>query len=1364
MRGKINMLVHQSLIEYENIPQADVERQAIDSLRGYVYQIYAAALAWLDIDKSSKIFLEVAEDYAIVAQDAIKAVQVKDTVASTKVTLNTASVQDAISNFIKLVESNTSTNVFLRYFTTSEIGVEKALLDRPDGIAGLLYWQKAAISSDVEPLRRLLVSNKFPENVREFVRCRSNEELRKDLLRKIHWDCGNPDLKTLQQEFHDRLVSVCRDTFNIPATDVSQISDILTLHVLRKSIVATPVDRVLTSADLHLIIDKASRISIKKNTFETMIQSLSLLVPQLNNGINDNLTVNFTSPTWMIKSADLPINNHMVQRSELEKNILNNLEKYGVTFLVGASGVGKSFVARSVVEQLTSNFVIIDFRDANIDETKAILNSLLSKLGGLNSEFIIFEDLNYLNEPALKLLIMQIFKAIGRRYISAIVTLYQEPALKTLSNFDFDQRSIVSCPYFTEDETSKLVQLFGGEPSVWGKLCHISGGHGHPQLVYAFICGVASRGWVRSEISAIIETGLSSGDIVLERESARKSLMSALRDDSRELLYRLSLFIGNFNRFSAMQIALLSPSINRSGEAFDSVTGSWIEKIGQDNYRISPLIASSGKDMLSPVLQEEINSKIADQLISQKSIDVTDITRIILHAMLGKNEKVLFIISSKFISADEKLINSLAESSSIIGLFDLSKPIYPNNMYISLLLRLAQFKILMVTPKSGKITECIDVLRKELDLCDSKNHKEIQALVFLGILNNMGIANYIDDWVELLLKLPEVFASLSFPFELSSDIQNISGNNGDIAALFFAIGSAKLTTIENLQKVLKQLDQLQPTQRMMLLQAIKDFSLDYSVLINSSWSSQSKKQLDAEDASHRYKQMAKMTQDWGVRSITVQCWIASAIMIDEYAHDQNRALQVLDDAIVEVGPDILISRAKAKIFFNAKDYPNALAIMRKIADQIGSESYIERAFALREAAISAANCNEWLLAEKWFLESQKVAELIDLPNMRIMAIGLGADAAVAAFNIGEVKRTLQSLVVTLTNLSNILPESSLQASYCHHMVRHTILWIKAQLEGWSELPNGEAIVMKPGICSDIEPSKEISERPLAALEIAWYLLADCEFKSRKNTGIAKALDKRLINGRILPMELGFRLQYLWREINTINVEGFSNYLMDYIELRSYLSEHELEIKKENDLLNPKYINIPKLSPIELNQSHREYVDDAIMAFIIVAACKNASEILVSLRQTLSKNLDRKILNDEILLRVVIDDPKCAPISFIQMLVDSAMLFRSNIHVIPQNYCIAGLRFLLQAWQSLYKSELIAVIAIWQRKAWTRILESEKFQLILPQIFEPEIYRVLSNLENDEKFLGSLLLVTADATGLNLSQDLRNNLKVLAIKI
>lgn len=38
MSEKINILVDQSLLEYDTIPQAGAERQVIDSLRGYVYQ------------------------------------------------------------------------------------------------------------------------------------------------------------------------------------------------------------------------------------------------------------------------------------------------------------------------------------------------------------------------------------------------------------------------------------------------------------------------------------------------------------------------------------------------------------------------------------------------------------------------------------------------------------------------------------------------------------------------------------------------------------------------------------------------------------------------------------------------------------------------------------------------------------------------------------------------------------------------------------------------------------------------------------------------------------------------------------------------------------------------------------------------------------------------------------------------------------------------------------------------------------------------------------------------------------------------------------------------------------------------------
>jgi hypothetical protein len=78
-------------------PAGDPARQAVDALRGYAYQVLAAALAWLDVGERELLFLEVAEDYAVVTQNALRAVQVKDTASSGTVTLNSEGVRDAIS-------------------------------------------------------------------------------------------------------------------------------------------------------------------------------------------------------------------------------------------------------------------------------------------------------------------------------------------------------------------------------------------------------------------------------------------------------------------------------------------------------------------------------------------------------------------------------------------------------------------------------------------------------------------------------------------------------------------------------------------------------------------------------------------------------------------------------------------------------------------------------------------------------------------------------------------------------------------------------------------------------------------------------------------------------------------------------------------------------------------------------------------------------------------------------------------------------------------------------------------------------------------------------------------------------------------
>jgi hypothetical protein len=84
-----------------------------------------------------------------------------------------------------------------------------------------------------------------------------------------------------------------------------------------------------------------------------------------------------------------------------------------------------------------------------------------------------------------------------------------------------------------------------------------------------------------------------------------------------------------------------------------------------------------------------------------------------------------------------------------------------------------------------------------------------------------------------------------------------------------------------------------------------------------------------------------------------------------------------------------------------------------IAGQIGLDNPIKRAFAMREAAISAASTNDWRQAEIWLADGQTAAAAAHAEDVQAMAIGLGADVAVAALNNGLRNRALERLAGSL---------------------------------------------------------------------------------------------------------------------------------------------------------------------------------------------------------------------------------------------------------------------------------------------------------------------------------------------------------------
>ena len=238
--------------------------------------------------------------------------------------------------------------------------------------------------------------------------------------------------------------------------------------------------------------------------------------------------------------------------------------------------------------------------------------------------------------------------------------------------------------------------------------------------------------------------------------------------------------------------------------------------------------------------------------------------------------------------------------------------------------------------------------------------------------------------------------------------------------------------------------------------------------------------------------MAEKTRNWDIRPLTLQCSVVQAALLDEYQNDRAGALAVLEEAVAAMGDDVILRRAIAKVHSRHSEHGKVLEIFRSIADQVGGDSPVERAFALREAAISAAKCDEWAQAEQWFLDAQSAAKLVQVDAMRVMAVGLGADSAVAALETGDVGRALTRLAEALDALAEIDPEATLRAAYCHRVIRQAALWVKSRIEGRTIKSGGQPFRMEAGTCSNPDPLPAIRELPLAPIDVAWYMLAEAE--------------------------------------------------------------------------------------------------------------------------------------------------------------------------------------------------------------------------------------------------------------------------------
>ena len=171
----------------------DPQRQATDSIRGYVYQIHQTVFCWLDLicQPASVVYVEAAEDFDVRTATNVTANQVKD--SSSSITLASASARAALSNFFKISQLNADT-VDYRYLTTASVGKEQKL-QFPGNLPGIEYWKHVQTGlAPVAPLKSELLKLDLDDALKTWLASASDDELLAILVRPFHWCHDQPHL------------------------------------------------------------------------------------------------------------------------------------------------------------------------------------------------------------------------------------------------------------------------------------------------------------------------------------------------------------------------------------------------------------------------------------------------------------------------------------------------------------------------------------------------------------------------------------------------------------------------------------------------------------------------------------------------------------------------------------------------------------------------------------------------------------------------------------------------------------------------------------------------------------------------------------------------------------------------------------------------------------------------------------------------------------------------------------------------------------------------------------------------------------------------------------------------------------------
>ena len=493
----------------------------------------------------------------------------------------------------------------------------------------------------------------------------------------------------------------------------------------------------------------------------------------------------------------------------------------------------------------------------------------------------------------------------------------------------------------------------------------------------------------------------------------------------------------------------------------------------------------------------------------------------------------------------------------------------------------------------------------------------------------------------------------------------------------------------------------------------------------------------------------------------MQCFAARAIVLDELGGDAGGALEVLEGGVAVFGRHWILCRAMGRVHVRRGSFRDAFVVFREVADRLGGGNAVERVFALRDAAISAGACGEWESAEGWFGDAEAAAREGELKGFAAMAVGLRADAGIAALEDGRAKAALQHLASAVEGLGRVRAKAGLREAHCHLAVRHAVKAAVWRLTGREEVDGAGTVVIEAGMCSNPDPVEEVLGQHLPHMDLSWYLLAEGEVASGVDVGVGRSLEERLTGGRIPIMEARLRVGRMETAIGDGNARECGRVLVPFCKGLAHLLR---ESGRDGDVA-ASWASEPERGTIATWDSNRGVgeqegiAEHAIVSLGMVAAMLGRNGWLQELEETLADAVGGLYPG-----RVLIeswDGTGDFRSPWETEVIRTIKSVGNEIYIDPVAFVKAGLVFFEWSSGSVFGRVLRRRLSRWQAEGWRRIMATERFRLVHPRYTVPKLTEVLTGEEDGQGFVARVLLRACEMVGLALGGEYKERLRRFA---